>query len=178
MKGGKGNSRLGLDQRGGGEEPVKYVADGGFDLAELEAEADDHAEHEEHDEYLEGAERAHGPAWAVKYQDDEDVYDGDGASRDEGHLDEDVEGDGGADDLCDVGGDDGAFGEEVQDVVEPGGEVGFAVFGEVHAGDGAEFDAEGLEEDGEDVGHEDDEEEFEAEGGAGCDVGCVVSWGG
>jgi hypothetical protein len=35
-----------------------------------------------------------------------------------------------------------------------------------------------LEEDGEDVGHEDDEEEFETEGGAGCDVGCVVSWGG
>jgi len=51
-----------------------------------------------------------------------------------------------------------------------------AVLRQIHPRDGTQLDAEGLQEDGEDVGHEDDEEEFELEAGAGGDVCCVVSF--
>ena len=155
---------------------MKHLPNGRLNLAQLEAKAHHDTQYKKHDKHLERAQRPHGATRPVKHQDDEDVHDGNGAARHERHLDEDVERNGGADDLGDVGSDDGALGEEIQDVVEPRGEVRFAVLGEVHAGDGAELDAEGLKEDGEDVGHEDDEKEFEAEGGAGGDVGGIVSW--
>ena len=46
---------------------------------------------------------------------------------------------------------------------------------QVEARNGAEFDTQGLEEDGEEVGEQDHEEQLEAVRGAGGDVGGVVA---
>lgn len=152
---------IALDDGAGGDVAAEHFAGGGvLDVAELNAEADHDAEDEGHNEVLEEAEADHAAVGAVEEEEDKDVDESDGAAGDEGDVEEEVEGDGGADDFGNVGGDDGGFGEDVEDDVEPVGEVLATVLGEVEACDAAELDAEGLEEDSDQVGHEDDEEVF------------------
>lgn len=55
--------------------------------------------------------------------------------------------------------------------------MGLAILSKIHARDRTEFNTQRLEEDGKDVRHEYDEEEFELETGAGGNVGCIVSCG-
>lgn len=49
-----------------------------------------------------------------------------------------------------------------------------AAFGEVEAGDGAEFDAERLEKNGKYIGHEDDEQQREPGGSSGGDIRGII----
>lgn len=81
----------------------------------------------------------------------------------------------GTTDLCDIGRNDGDLREDVEDIVQPLRQESPTRLGEVEAGDGAEFDAKTLEEDGEQVGQEDDEEQAETVGCAGRNIGGVVS---
>lgn len=76
--------------------------------------------------------------------------------------------------LCQISGDDGYLGHGVQDVVEPAGQEGTARLGQIEPGDGAELDAEGLQEDGKDVAEEHYEQQAEAVRGAGGNAGGVV----
>ena len=69
------------------------------DEGQLHAEADHDAEHQGRDEDLEGAEAAHRALLVVEEEDDQHFDDADGAAGDEGDVEEQVEGDGGADDL-------------------------------------------------------------------------------
>jgi hypothetical protein len=78
--------------------------------------------------------------------------------------------------LSDISRNDGRFCEGIENIVEPWRKVGLAIFSKVHSRHGAQFDAQGLEEDGEDVGHQNDEEEFEPEGGTRSHIGGVISY--
>jgi len=75
----------------------------------------------------------------------------------------------------DIRGNDCRLGEEPQHVVEPWGKVGFDVLGQIQAGDGAELDAQGLQEDGDDVGEEHHDEQLVLVGRAGGHVRRVIS---
>ena len=158
---------------------MKDVRDGGvLDVGELDAEAHYDAQNQQRDEEFEHTPRVHRSAvLAVEDQNKQNIHYGDGAACHQGNfaVREHGYGDRGADYFGHVGGDDGAFAEGVAEVVEPAGAVRAGHLGEVHAGYGAEVDAEGLQEDGEDVGEQDHEEEFESVACAGCDVCGIVS---
>jgi hypothetical protein len=51
-----------------------------------------------------------------------------------------------------------------------------AIFSKVHSCDRAQLDAKGLKENGEDVGHQHNEEELEPEGSTGCNVGGIITY--
>ena len=53
--------------------------------------------------------------------------------------------------------------------------MGLAILSEVHARDRAQLDAQGLKEDGKDVGHEYNEQELELVGSAGCHIGRIIA---
>ncbi|PMB67043.1 hypothetical protein BM221_006705 [Beauveria bassiana] len=169
--------RLRLDQLPRGHEAAKDVADARLvNHGELYAEADDDAEHEQADKELKQAQALHGAVGAVKDEDEHDVDNGEGDAGDERQArDQQVEGNGGANDLGEVGGDDGDFGQRVEQVVEPARAVRAAGRREVVARDGAELDGERLQENGKDVAEEHDEEQAILVRGAGGNVGGVVA---
>ena len=53
--------------------------------------------------------------------------------------------------------------------------MNLAILSKVHARHRTEFDTQRLEEDGEDVGHQYDEEKFEPERGARCHVRGIIA---
>lgn len=77
--------------------------------------------------------------------------------------------------LGNISGDDCDLGHGVQRVVEPSREKLATGRGEVQPGDCSQLDGQALEQDGKDVAQEDDEQQLEAVGGSGSDVGGVVS---
>lgn len=60
--------------------------------------------------------------------------------------------------LCYICGNDGSLSKDVQNVVEPSREKRATCLGEVQATNGAELDCQALEENGKQVGEEDDEQ--------------------
>ena len=147
---------LPLDEGGGRDVAVEDVADGGvLDVGELNAKAYHHSQDEESDEEFEQPAGIHGGAvGAVEDEDEQDVHDRKGTARNERNsaFREHGERYCGPDHFGHVGGDDGAFTECVAEIVEPARAVSARHLGEVHACYGAQVDAEGLQEDGEDVG--------------------------
>lgn len=77
--------------------------------------------------------------------------------------------------LCDICCDDGNLCKEIQQVIKPRWQEGATGLRKIEPADGAELDGEALEEDGKDVGEQDDKEQAEAVGGPGGDVGGVVA---
>lgn len=73
--------------------------------------------------------------------------------------------------LCQVSGDDGDLGHGVQNIVQPTRQESTASLGEVEPGDCAQLYTEALKEDGEQVAEQHYEEQAEAIGRAGCDIG-------
>lgn len=98
---GGGDLRVRLDQRRRRGVAAEDGAHRGvLDHGELDAETDDYGEDEGHDEELKEAQAAHRALGPVEDEDEQDVGNGDGAAGDEGEFgDEQVEGDGRADDL-------------------------------------------------------------------------------
>lgn len=78
-------------------------------------------------------------------------------------------------DLCNVCRNDSHLCEEVEDVVQPSRKKGSAGLGKVETGDGAQLDAKSLEEDGEQIGKEHDEEQSEAIGSSSGHICGIVS---
>ena len=84
-----------------------------------------------------------------------------------------IERDDSANNFGDVCCDNGGFCDEPHSVIEPTREVCSTILGEVQASDGAKFCAKSLEEDGDDVRQED---QLEAVGCTGLNIGCVASY--
>ncbi|KAH6605677.1 hypothetical protein Trco_004830 [Trichoderma cornu-damae] len=163
----------------GGEVALEDLADAGApDERELDAEADDDAQDQQEDEELEDAEALHGAVWAVEDEDGQDVEDGEGAAGHKGQLGDQeivVARPQAQTYLGYVRGDDGNLCQRVEQVVEPPRQIGAARRSEIQPRDGAQLDGEALQQDGEEVAEQDDEQELEAVRGAGRDVGGVVS---
>lgn len=53
--------------------------------------------------------------------------------------------------------------------------MGTAILGQIHSCHCPQLYAQRLQEDGEDVGHENDEKEFEAVGSPGSDIGGIIA---
>lgn len=77
--------------------------------------------------------------------------------------------------LGNVSSDNGNFSEHVEKVIEPSWQVGTTCRCQIKARDCAQLDGEALEEDGEEVAEQDDEEELEAVRRARRNVGRVVA---
>lgn len=91
--------RLGLYERGGRQVSAKNLSDWYLDSAKLEAEAYHDAQHQTHDEKFECSESLHRPRGPIKDKDYEHINYGNGAASNKGHLEKDVESDGGTNDL-------------------------------------------------------------------------------
>lgn len=77
--------------------------------------------------------------------------------------------------LCNVRSNDGRLGKDIEDQIEPFGEVLATILGEIQARDAAKFDTERLEKDGKEIGHQDDEQMAVLGGSAGLDISSIVS---
>ena len=161
------------ENRGMRDEAAQDAADAPLPEAgpeDLDGEADRDRANEGDDERLDQAEAA-----ILQVEDREDVEAGDDATPDHGDAEKDFQRDGRADDLCEVAGGDGDFAEEPQ---EPDDRQGIAVatrLGEVASRHDAELEAQVLEQDGHEIGNEDDAEERVAELRAALEIGGPVA---
>lgn len=160
-----------------GQIPAKDLNDRrALDHGHLDAKAYHHGQDKSDNKVLKQTQAFHRAVGLVKEQNDHDIQDGDGAARDKRHLgDQKVDGDGGANDFGQVRGDDGGFGEHVEEQVEPAREKRAAGLRQVEACHAAQLEGETLEQDGEEIAEEDDEEKAETIGCSRGDVGCVVA---
>jgi hypothetical protein len=133
-----------------------------------EAEADGGDEHR--DEGLDVAE-----ALVLQIEHGEHVGAHDEAARDERDAEEQLQADGGADDLGEVARGDGDFAEEPLEPDDGQGIVVAAGLGEIAAGDDAELDAEVLQQNGHEIGDENDAQQRVAELRAALQVGGPVA---
>ena len=122
------------------------------------------------DERLDVAEAA-----VLQEEDDEHVERREADAPDERQAEEQVEGDGGADDLGEVAGGDGDLAEEPQDDGDRPGVVVAAGLGEVAAAGDAEARGERLQQDRHQVRDHDHAEQRVAEAGAAGEVGGPVA---
>jgi hypothetical protein len=110
----------------------------------------------------------------LEEQDDEDVEGGDEAPPQEGDPEEEVQRDGGADDLGEVGRGDGELGQHPQPPHDRLRVLVAAGLGEVAVRGDPQLQGEVLEQHRHEVGDEDDGEEGVAVPGAGGEVGRPV----
>ena len=111
----------------------------------------------------------------LQEEDDEHVERREAHAPDERQAEEQVEGDGGADDLGEVAGGDGDLAEQPEHDRRRPGVVVAAGLGEIAAAGDAEADGERLQQDRHQVGDHDDAEERVAEAGAAGEVSCPIA---
>ncbi len=157
----------------GGDEGAAHFEEAGLGLGEdedFDEVADGDGGDEEEDDGLDGTH-----AEALEGEEEEDIGAGDDDGPEEGDMEEEVEGDGAAEDFGEIAGADGDFTEEPVGPACPAGVPVAAALGEVPAGDDAEARGDDLHEDGHDGGECDDPEESEFELGAALEVGAPVA---
>lgn len=97
------------------------------DHGELDAETSHYAHDQNADAELKDAQAFHVASWVVEDEDEHDIDDGESTSCYKWDLGrQEVEGNGGADDLCNVGCDNGNLSQSVHGVVQPSWEEGSA----------------------------------------------------
>ena len=114
-------------------------------------------------------------AAVLQVEHDEDVEGGEADAPDERQAEEQVEGDGGADDFGEVAGGDGDLAEDPEDDGDGARVVVAAGLGEVASAGDAEARGERLQQDRHQVGDHDDAEERVAVAGAAGEVGGPVA---
>jgi len=77
--------------------------------------------------------------------------------------------------LSNISSNNGRFRKCVENIIEPGWKMSLAILSKIHPGDRAQLDAKRLKEDGENVRHENDEEESKAVGSSSSNVGSIVT---
>src|SRR5690242_107043 len=77
--------------------------------------------------------------------------------------------------LRDISRNDRRLGKEVKNIIQPRREMRLAILSKIHARDRPQLDAQRLQEDGEDIGHEHDEEQLELERSPSRNISGVVS---
>jgi len=115
-------------------------------------------------------------AEALEGEDPEGRGRGEQAADPERHPEQEVEADGGAEELGQVRRDRNHLGGQEGADHRPAGQALAADLGQVHAGRDAELRGEALEKHRDDVGEHDHPEQLVSELGTGRDVGCEVAW--
>ena len=118
----------------------------------LDAEHGDDGADEGNDQRLDVAESP-----ALQEENEQHVESGDEHAVEEGDVEEELEGNGRADDLGQVAGGDGHFSAQPEHKADPGTVVLVAHLGEIALGGHAQLERQALQQDGHEVGGHDDE---------------------
>lgn len=147
-----------------------------MDERKLNAKANDNTQDQQRDKYLEDSQTAHCTFRSIEEQDGQHVKDRQRDTSYDGQLrDQQVEGDGRADNLAHIGSDDGHLGERIEKIIEPSGQEDTVRRCKVQARNASELNCQTLQQDGEEVAKEHNEEQLVFVGSAGRNVGSVVS---
>ncbi len=147
-----------------------HFGEGGAGEEDFEGEAATDGDDEDEDEAFDEAD-----AVAGEPKDEEGIEAGNEDTVEEGDVEEEIEGDGGAEDFGEVAGGDGEFAEDPERVIDERG-IGFAAgLGEVASANEAEACAEGLQQQGHEVGHDEDPKQLVTKACAAFEVSSPVA---